>query len=120
MNQIPVLRIGSTLLVSIQGELHDEAVDQLRQDLLDAITRHGADGVLIDVSSVTVVDSFVARMLAGTATATGILDATTVIVGIQPAVAITLVELGVTLPGIQTALNIDYGLRWLDRQKRAR
>lgn len=113
IDRIPILKIGQIILVSIQVELHDDLAERLQDDLTQAISRYEAKGVLIDVSAVTIVDSFIARKLADIAAMSRILDAETVLVGIQPAVAITLVELGVSLSGVRTALNVEQGLERL-------
>ncbi|HEU4722537.1 MAG TPA: STAS domain-containing protein [Gemmatimonadaceae bacterium] len=113
MERIPVLRMGPVLLVSIQVDMHDQIALTLQDDLTNAITTHGAKGVLIDISSLTVVDSFMGRMLANIAGIARVLDAATVVVGMQPAVAITLVELGLSLSGVHTALNIEKGMALL-------
>ncbi len=112
-SRIPILKIGPFLLASIQVELDDELALSLQEDLTEAITRHGAKGVLIDVSSMEVIDSFIGRVLGNVASCSRILDAVTVVVGMRPAVAITLVEMGVGLQGIRTALNVDRGLELL-------
>jgi len=106
-------RIGPVLLATIQVELDDELAVGLQEDLTQAISDHGARGVLIDVSSLEVIDSFIGRVLGNVAACSRILDAATVVVGMRPAVAITLVEMGVTLHGIRTALNVDRGLALL-------
>ncbi len=111
--RIPILRIGPVLLATIQVELDDELAVGLQEDLTQAISDHGARGVLIDVSSLEVIDSFIGRVLGNVAACSRILDAATVVVGMRPAVAITLVEMGVTLHGIRTALNVDRGLALL-------
>ena len=111
--RIPILRIGQVLLASIQVELDDELAMSLQEDLTQAITEHGAHGVIIDVSSMEMIDSFIGRVLGNIAACSRILDAATVLVGMRPAVAITLVEMGVNLPGIRTALNVDRGLELL-------
>jgi rsbT antagonist protein RsbS len=113
MERIPVLRMGWYLLVSIQVDMHDRLALQLQDDLTNRITETGARGVLIDISSLGIVDSFIGRMLANIANIARVLDATTVVVGMQPAVAITLVELGLDLPGIRTALNVEKGIALL-------
>ena len=113
MERIPILRIGRTLLVTIQVDMHDQLALQLQQDLTESIADVGACGVLIDISSLEVVDSFIGRTLANIASMASVLDAVTVVVGMQPAVAITLVELGMHLPGIRTALNVESGLEYL-------
>lgn len=113
MDRIPILQMGPVLLVSIQVDMHDQLALTLQEDLTARIVKSGARGVLIDISAVEMVDSFMGRMLANIASMARILDATTLIVGMQPAVAITLVELGMSLPGIQTALNIEIGMELL-------
>ena len=113
MGRIPILRMGPVLLVSIQVDLHDQLALTLQDDLTNAITTHGSKGVLIDISSLEVVDSFMGRMLANIAGIARVLDAATVVVGMQPAVAITLVELGLSLEGVRTALNIEKGVALL-------
>jgi rsbT antagonist protein RsbS len=113
MDRIPILRIGDVLLVSIQVDLQDHIAVQLQDDLSQRIVETGAKGVLIDISALEIVDSFVGRMISTTAGVSRVLDAETVVVGMQPAVAITLVELGLTLEGVRTALDVDRGLRIL-------
>ena len=113
MDRIPILRMGRFLLVSIQVDMHDQLALALQDDLTDRIAKTGARGVLIDISAVEVVDSFIGRMIANIAAMARILDARTVLVGMQPAVAITLVELGLTLPGVQTALDVERGMALL-------
>jgi rsbT antagonist protein RsbS len=113
VDRIPILRMGPVLLVSIQVDLHDQLALALQDDLTNAITSHGSRGVLIDISSLTVVDSFMGRMLANIAGIARVLDAATVVVGMQPAVAITLVELGLSLEGVRTALDIEKGFAML-------
>lgn len=113
MERIPILRIGTFLLVTIQVDMHDQLALTLQQDLTDNISKVGAKGVLIDISSLEIVDSFIGRTLANIASMARVLDAVTVVVGMQPAVAITLVELGMSLPGIRTALNVESGLEYL-------
>src|SRR4030095_14716903 len=105
VDRIPILRMGDLLLVTIQVDMHDELALTLQDDLTAAITRHGAKGVLIDISAVEMVDSFIARAIGNLSAMARLLDATTVVVGMQPAVAITLVELGVSMEGVRTALN---------------
>ena len=105
--------MGPVLLVSIQVDMHDELALALQDDLSNAITTHASKGVLIDISSLAVVDSFMGRMLANIAGIARVLDATTVVVGMQPAVAITLVELGLSLDGVRTALNVEKGVALL-------
>jgi rsbT antagonist protein RsbS len=118
MERIPILKMGDLLLVSIQVDMHDQLALTLQDDLTDKIAKTGARGVLIDISAVEVVDSFIGRMIANIVGMARILDARTVLVGMQPAVAITLVELGLTLPGVQTALDVERGMALLrsDRQ----
>ena len=113
MERIPILKMGPFLLVTIQVEMDDHLAMTLQDDLTDRIARTGARGVLIDISSLTLVDSFIGRMLANVAAMARVLDAATVVVGMQPAVAITLVELGLSLPGIRTALNVERGMKLL-------
>jgi rsbT antagonist protein RsbS len=119
MERIPILRIGNVLLVSVQVELHDRLAIALQEDLAAAIERTGAKGVLIDISGLELVDSFIGRMVATISSVGSLMDARTVVVGMQPAVAITLVELGLSLPGVATALDIDRGLQMLSGQRRA-
>ncbi len=113
MEQIPILQLGHFLLVTIQVELHDELAMTLQDDLTTRLAKTGARGVLIDISALEIVDSFIGRALAQIAGISRVMDATTVLTGMRPAVAITLVELGVTLTGIKTALNVDKGMRLL-------
>jgi rsbT antagonist protein RsbS len=113
MEHIPILKMGPFLLVTIQVDMHDRLVMALQDDLTDRITETGARGVLIDISALDMVDSFIGRMIANIATMSRILDAETVVVGMQPAVAITLVELGLALPGVRTALDVEKGMRLL-------
>lgn len=110
MERIPILRLGKYLLVTIQVDMHDQLAMTLQDDLTDRIVKDGARGVLIDISALDIVDSFIGRMLSNIAGMARILDAQTVVVGMQPSVAITLVELGLSLPGIRTALNVDRGM----------
>src|ERR1700755_1703732 len=110
MERIPILRMGEFLLVTIQVDMHDKLALQLQDDLTEKIARTRARGVLIDISSLEIVDSFMGRMLANIALMAKILDAQTVLVGMKPAVAITLVELGLSLPGIRTALDVEKGM----------
>ena len=119
MDRIPILRIGNVLLVSVQVDLHDQLAVALQEDLAQAIERTGAKGVLIDISALEVVDSFIGRMVATISSMGRLMDARTVVVGMQPAVAITLVELGLSLPGVATALDIDRGLAMLGNHGRA-
>ncbi|CAM5675552.1 hypothetical protein SAVIM338S_07162 [Streptomyces avidinii] len=115
--QVPVLRIGQVLLVSIQTDLDDHAVMRLQDDLAAAVVDSGAHGVVIDITAVEIVDSFVGRMLSTIASISRLLDAQTVVVGMRPAVAITLVELGLSLGGVRTALTLDKGLRMLEQAR---
>lgn len=113
MQRIPILQMGDLLLVTIQVDMHDQLAMALQEDLTSMIDRTGAKGVLIDISALDIVDSFIGRMIANISSVSGILDARIVVVGMQPAVAITLVELGLSLPGVQTALNVERGMRLL-------
>lgn len=113
MERIPILKVGEALLVSIQVDMHDQLAMQLQDDLTDRIVKTHARGVLIDISALEIVDSFIGRMLANIAAMSRVLDAATVVVGMRPAVAITLVELGLQLPGVRTALNVERGLELL-------
>ena len=113
MERIPILRMGAFLLVTIQVDMHDKLALTLQDDLTNRISEVGAKGVLIDISSLEIVDSFIGRTLANIASMARVLDAETVVVGMQPAVAITLVELGMSLPGIHTALNVETGMEFL-------
>jgi rsbT antagonist protein RsbS len=110
MERIPILKISDFLLVTVQVDMHDRLAMALQDDLTDRIVRDRARGVLIDISALDIVDSFIGRMLGNIAAMARVLDAETVVVGMQPSVAITLVELGLSLPGIRTALNIDRGM----------
>ncbi|URL59025.1 STAS domain-containing protein [Luteibacter flocculans] len=113
MDRIPILRMGEFLLVTIQVDMHDQLALTLQDDLSEQIRRHGSRGVLIDISALDIVDSFIGRMIATISALSKIMDAETVLVGMQPAVAITLVELGLTLPGVSTALNVERGMSLL-------
>jgi rsbT antagonist protein RsbS len=113
MDRIPILRMGKSLLVTIQVDLQDQTALQLQDDLSAQIERTGARGVLIDISAVEIVDSFIGRMLSNISSIARVLDAVTVVVGMQPAVAITLVELGLSLDGVRTALNVERGMAML-------
>ena len=118
MYRIPILQMGSTLLVTIQLDMQDQMALALQDDLANKIAESSAKGVLIDISALEIVDSFVGRMLASISGISRILDATTVVVGMQPAVAITLVELGLSLEGVRTALNVERGMELLQQQRR--
>ena len=113
MERIPILKLGDLLLVSIQVDMHDQLALALQDDLTDRIVRDQARGVLIDISALDMVDSFIGRMMGNIAGMARILDADTVVVGMQPSVAITLVELGLSLKGVRTALNVEKGLALL-------
>jgi rsbT antagonist protein RsbS len=113
MERIPILQMGEFLLVTIQLDMHDRLAMTLQEDLTDRIVQTHAHGVLIDISALEIVDSFIGRVLGNIAKMSQVLDAETVVVGMQPAVAITLVELGVSLTGIRTALNVDKGMALL-------
>jgi rsbT antagonist protein RsbS len=113
MERIPILKMGRFLLVTIQIDMHDELAMTLQEDLTSRIVKDRAQGVLIDISSLEIVDSFIGRMIGNIAGMARMLDAETVLVGMRPAVAITLVELGMTLAGVRTALNVDKGMAML-------
>ena len=115
MERIPILRMGRLLLVTIQVDMHDRLAMQLQDDLTERIVKDSAKGVLIDISALDLVDSFIGRMISNTAAMARVLDARTVVVGMQPAVAITLVELGLTLHGVKTALNVEKGMALLGK-----
>ena len=115
MEHIPIMKLGNFLLVSIQVDMHDRLAMTLQDDLTERIVKDRAKGVLIDISALDIVDSFIGRMISNTAQMARILDARTVLVGMQPAVAITLVEFGLTLDGVSTALNVDQGIKLLQR-----
>ena len=115
MERIPILRMGDLLLVTIQVDMHDRLAMQLQDDLTERIVSDGAKGVLIDISALDLVDSFIGRMISNTAAMARVLDARTVVVGMQPAVAITLVELGLALHGVKTALNVEKGMALLGK-----
>ena len=115
MDHIPILKVDSFLLVTIQVELHDELAISLQDDLARKLMQTHSHGVLIDISALEIVDSYIGRMLSQISDIVGIMDATMVLVGMRPAVAITLVELGMTMPGVRTALNVDKGLALLRR-----
>jgi rsbT antagonist protein RsbS len=113
VERIPILKMGDCLLVSIQVDMHDRLALQLQDDLTSRIASTAARGVLIDISALEVVDSFIGRMLGSIAAMSRVLDAQTVVVGMRPAVAITLVELGMSLDGVRTALNVEKGMELL-------
>ncbi|MFJ4386107.1 STAS domain-containing protein [Pseudomonas sp. NPDC089408] len=113
MERIPILQMGEFLLVTIQVDMHDQLALTLQEDLTERISRTSARGVLIDISALDMVDSFIGRMIASISGLSRIMDAETMVVGMQPAVAITLVELGLTLPGVSTALNVERGMQEL-------
>jgi rsbT antagonist protein RsbS len=115
VERIPILGMGRFLLVTIQVDMHDRLAMTLQSDLTDRIVDTGARGVLLDISGLDIVDSFMGRMIANIASISRILDAETVVVGMRPAVAITLVELGLSLPGVRTALNVERGMKLLRR-----
>ncbi|HEY2629007.1 MAG TPA: STAS domain-containing protein [Usitatibacter sp.] len=115
MERIPILRMGRILLVSIQVDMHDQLALALQDDLTQRIVADHAKGVLIDISSLDVVDSFIGRMISNIAGMSRVLDASTVVVGMRPAVAITLVELGLDLEGVRTALNVEKGMALLQK-----
>jgi rsbT antagonist protein RsbS len=117
MDRIPILRIGEVLLVSIQVDLQDQLAVDLQEDLAQRIVETGCSGVLIDISALEIVDSFIGRMISTTAAVSRVLDAQTVVVGMRPAVAITLVELGLSLDGVRTALDVDRGMAVLEQAR---
>jgi rsbT antagonist protein RsbS len=110
MDRIPILKMGELLLVTIQVDMHDRLAMTLQDDLMASIRTHNSHGVLIDISALEIVDSFIGRMLGNIAAMSRVLDADTVVVGMRPAVAITLVELGLSLTGVRTALNVEKGM----------
>lgn len=116
MEKIPILRMGKLLLVTIQVDLYDRLAENLEADLVQSINKTGAQGVLIDISAVSIIDSFMGRIIGNIATMSKILDAETVVVGMQPAVAITLVELGLPLKGVLSALNVEKGIELLSKK----
>ena len=120
MYRIPILKMGSYMLVTIQVDMQDQTALALQDDLAERISRTSAKGVLIDISALEIVDSFIGRMLANIAAMSRVLDAETVVVGMRPAVAITLVELGLSLAGVQTALDVERGMRLLRAALRAK
>ena len=115
MDRIPILRMGDFLLVTIQVDMHDRLAMTLQEDLTRKIAETGARGVMIDISALEIVDSFIGRMMSHISSMARVLDAKTVVVGMQPAVAITLVELGLSLKGVQTALTVEKGVRYLEQ-----
>lgn len=115
MDHIPILKVDNFLLVTIQVELHDELAIGLQDDLSQKLIKTNSHGVLIDISALEIVDTYIGRILSQISAIVGIMDATMVLVGMRPAVAITLVELGMTMPGVRTALNVDRGLALLRR-----
>jgi rsbT antagonist protein RsbS len=119
MDRIPIIKMGPALVVSIQGDMHDRVAVALEEDLTKTIVATGAKGVLIDISTLDAVDSFIGRMLDTISAVARILDAETVVVGMRPQVAITLVELGLSLSGVKTALNVERGMVFLRRQLEA-
>jgi rsbT antagonist protein RsbS len=110
MERIPILKMGEFLLVTIQVDLYDNLAENLESDLINMVKKHSSRGVLIDISAVSIIDSFMGRILGNIASMSKILDAETVIVGMQPAVAITLIELGLPLKGVHSALNVEKGM----------
>ena len=116
MERIPILKMGEFLLVTIQVDMHDKLAMTLQEDLTNRIAKERSKGVLLDISALDVVDSFIGRMIANISSMARVLDAQTVVVGMQPAVAITLVELGLPLEGVHTALNVEKGMDWLHRK----
>ena len=120
MERIPILKMGRYLLITIQVDMHDKLAMSLQDDLMEQIRKTGAQGVLIDISALDIVDSFIGRMLANIAAMARILDADTVVTGMRPAVAITLVELGLSLTGVRTALNVERGMELLETAREER
>src|ERR1700750_1003333 len=116
MDRIPILKFGNALLVTIQVDMHDRLATALEEDLTSRIVANNARGVLIDISALEIVDSFIGRMLDNIAAVSRILDADTVVVGMRPAVAITLVELGLSLSGVKNALNVERGMGLIQRR----
>ncbi len=114
--KIPIIKIRDFLIVSIQVDMHDRLALQLQTQILEEISRTQSRGVLIDISTLEMVDSFIGRVLSGMASMASIMDAAVVIVGMQPAVAITLVELGLEMPGVETALNMELGMEMLEKR----
>ena len=120
MERIPILRMGEFLLVTIQVDMHDRLAMTLQDDLMETIRNRGTRGVLIDISALEIVDSFIGRMLGNIASMSRVLDAETVVTGMRPAVAITLVELGLSLPGVRTALDVEKGMDMIRSSLRLR
>jgi rsbT antagonist protein RsbS len=120
LERIPILKMGRYLLVTIQVDMHDRLAMTLQDDLMEQIQRHQAMGVLLDISALDLVDSFIGRMLGNIAAMARILDADTVVTGMRPAVAITLVELGLSLTGVRTALNVERGMELLETARQER
>ena len=116
MDRIPILRMGKFLLVTIQVDLYDRLALNLESDLVQMVSKTGARGVLIDISALSIVDSFMGRIIGNIGSMSKIMDAETVVVGMQPAVAITLVELGLELRGVHTALNVEKGMELLQKK----
>src|ERR1044071_10136383 len=116
MEKIPILRMGNMLLVTVQVDLYDRLAETLEADLVQMINKTDAKGVLIDISAVSIIDSFMGRIIGNIATMSKVMDAETVVVGMQPAVAITLVELGLPLQGVLSALNVEKGMALLARR----
>jgi rsbT antagonist protein RsbS len=119
MDRIPILKLGEALLVTIQIDMHDRVAIALEEDLTERIVEYNAKGVMIDISALEIVDSFIGRTLGNIAMIAKVLDADTVVVGMRPAVAITLVELGLSLPGVRTALNAERGMSMIQRRNDA-
>jgi rsbT antagonist protein RsbS len=120
MERIPILKMGPLLLVTIQVDMHDQLANTLQDELTEKIAKERSRGVLIDISALDVVDSFIGRMIANIAAMARVLDAETVVVGMRPSVAITLVELGLPLEGVRTALNVEKGMALLHRRLETR
>ncbi len=120
MERIPIIKMGQCLLVTIQVDMYDQLAMTLQNDLTEQIAKHGSECVLVDISALEIVDSFIGRMIANTAAMARVLGADTVLIGMQPAVAITLVELGLSLPGILTARNVETGMALLKRMATSR
>ncbi|ACR29372.1 STAS domain-containing protein [Burkholderia glumae] len=118
MDRIPILQLGDCLIIAIQADMHDRLALSLQEDLTERIVKVSAKGVLLDISALDVVDSFIGRMISNIAAMATVLDADTVVVGMQPSVAITLVELGLTLTGVRTALDVDRGMALLRQRRR--